>query len=193
MNRFLFPYAYEIAIFGGVQQTTRMNYIPMFGENLLTYEPGKPVHYEGADVDYDAIAPKYQAMTTAEQAQARMDLEKAMDENIEALTDAFDRGDKAEFLRILFAYEAEEEKRPEYILYRAAWDIWQKALEDGTGLDTAMTEWCKTSPEFQALSADKQDDEKEWFTAKVVFYDQGLSFCVDQGNRALFEDILASR
>lgn len=193
MNRFLFPYAYEIAVFGGVQQTTRMFYIPMFCENLLNYKPGVPVRLEGADVDYDEIAPKYQAMTTAEQSQARMDLEKAMDENVDALTDAFDRGDKAEFLRILFAYEAEPEKKPDYILYQNAWDIWQKALKDGAGLDTAMTEWCKTSPEFQALDADKQVEEKEWFAAKVAFYDKGLSFCVEQGNRTLFEDILASR
>lgn len=193
MNRFLFPYAYEIAVFGGVQQTTRMFYIPMFCENLLNYKPGVPVRMEGADVDYDAIAPKYQAMSAAEQAQARIDLEKAMDENIEALTDAFDRCDKAEFLRILFAYEAEPEKRPDFILYRNAWDIWQKALKDGTSLDAAMNEWCKTSAEFAALDADKQAEEKEWFAAKVVFYDQGLSFCVDQGNRDLFESVLASR
>ena len=39
----------------------------------------------------------------------------------------------------------------------------------------------------------QKEQENQWYTAKVVSYDQGLRYCRLTGNRSLFEALLMSR
>lgn len=166
----------------------------MFCENLSTYDPDKPISYIGAEVDYDALAPVWQAMTPSEQAEAKILYKNATQATYDQITAARRENNKAAFYLALLGYVAPEKApAPDYVLYRNAWDIWAKANEDGTTLETAKNAWCEASAEWASLSDEDKVKENQWFAEKVVGYDQGLKYCVMTGNKDLFMDVLATR
>lgn len=166
----------------------------MFCENLSTYQPGKPVTYSGANVDYDELAPIWNSMSVTEQGEAKILYKNATQATYDQITAARRENNKAAFYLALLGYVAPEKApAPDYVLYRNAWDIWEKANTDGTDLETAKNAWCETSDEWAALSDEDKEKENQWFAEKVVGYDQGLKYCVMTGNKDLFMDVLATR
>lgn len=166
----------------------------MFCENLSTHQAGKPVSYSGANVDYDELAPIWNSMSVTEQGEAKILYKNATQATYDQITAARRENNKAAFYLALLGYVAPEKApAPDYVLYRNAWDIWEKANADGTDLETAKNAWCETSAEWAALSDEDKVKENQWFDEKVVGYDQGLKYCVMTGNKDLFMDVLATR
>lgn len=166
----------------------------MFCENLSTYQTGKPVSYNGADVDYDELAPIWNSMSVTEQGEAKILYKNATQATYDQITAARRENNKAAFYLALLGYVAPEKApAPDYVLYRNAWDIWDKAEADGTDLQTAKAAYIEAMESWADLTDGEKDAENAWFDAKVVPYDQGLKYARLTGNRALFEAVLATR
>ena len=193
MKTILLTAAWEIFDLAGVQGVDIGVARDMFCENLSTWAEGQPLHYEGAKADYAELAPIWQGMSGEEQAEAKTLYHQATQAQYKAITTAYREGDKAAFYQALLSFAAEETKKPAYLLYAHAWDIWDKADAEGISLAEAKAAYIETLPEWANLTDGEKAAENAWFDAKVVTYDQGLKYARGTGNRALFEAVLAAR
>lgn len=166
----------------------------MFVANLNNYGIEGAEFYPGADVDYEALSAQWKALTPAEQANEKIALRQFMADHIEDIIETRKVGSKAKYYDIILNYVVPEgPKAPDYLLYKNAWEIWDKANKDGTDLTTAKDAYVETLEGWSDLTDEKKAEENEWFSFTVAPYDKGLIYAYDSGNRALFESILATR
>lgn len=192
MNRFLINYMWEmldVAKANGVDVGVGRD---MFVANLNNFGIEGAEFYAGAEkMDYEAASEQWKAMSLKEQADAKTAAKKAMQDNYEALTAARREGDTAAFYRVLATYDLPEVKEPTYLLYKNAWEIWDKAAEDGTDLTTAKDAYVETLEGWADLTDEEKEAENEWFTAHVTASDRNLVYARTANNRVLFDGILA--
>lgn len=193
MKQILLTSAWEIFTLGSVQGVDIGVARDMFCENLATYQPGQPVHYDGADVDYDALAPLWQGMDTAAQGEAKTLYTRATREKYQELTAACRAKDRAAFYLALLSYEAPQDEKKQPFLLSYAWDCWDCAEKMGVDLMAGKDAFVAQLPGWEALTEQQKEQENQWYAAKVVSYDQGLQYCRLTGNRSLFEALLMSR
>lgn len=193
MNRFLINCAWDILDLGKANHVDNGVARDMFCENLSTFGTDAFPNYPGADVDYAALSKAWQAMDKAEQADAKISCANFMRDCYDEISETRRAGSPAKFYDIAAHYEAEEQAKPDYLLYTHAWDIWDKAEADGTDLVTAQKAYVETLEGWGNLSEGQQADEAAWFASKVVGYDKGLQYARLTDDRALFERVLASR
>ena len=193
MNRFLINCAWDIMDLGKANGVDNSVARDMFCENLATFGTDAFPNYPGAEVDYAALSAAWQAMDKAEQADAKISCANFMKDCYDAISETRRVGSPAKFYDIAAHYEAEEQAKPNYLLYTHAWDIWDKAETDGTDLVTAQKAYVETLEGWGNLSREEQAEEADWFALKVAPYDKGLQYARLTGDRVLFESILASR
>ena len=193
MNKFLAQYAWEIMDLGKANHVDNGVARDMFVANLNNYGVEGAEFYPGADVDYAALSEQWKAMSAQEQGDARVACANLMKDCYEELSKARRENDMSAYYRIIINYEAQEQEKPNYILYTHAWDIWDKAEADGTDLVTAQKAYVETLEGWGNLSEAQQADEAAWFALKVAPYDKGLQYARLTGDRDLFESILATR
>lgn len=193
MEKFLLNYAWEIMDLAKEQHIETQYAVDMFCENLLTYEKGKPVHYDGAAVDYDLVAPKFVELGFDGQADAKIAFKNMHHDLYDTITKCRRENDKLTFYSAIANYQMEEKPMPDLFLFNNAWDIWNDAEANGISLTEAKDKFIEASDTFNGFADSKKKQESEWFDAKVVSYDMGLKYARMTGNRSLFESILASR
>ena len=193
MKTILLTSAWEIFTLGSVQGVDIGVARDMFCENLSTYQPGQPVHYDGAGADYSALAPLWQEMDTAAQGEAKTRYTQATKAKYQEITAAYRAKDRAAFYLALLTFEAPENKGESPFLLRYAWDCWDCAEKMGVDLTAGKDAFVAQLPGWTQLSEAQKEQENQWYDAKVVPYDQGLRYCRLTGNRTLFEELLMSR
>ena len=193
MNRFLINCAWDIMDLGKANHVDNSVARDMFVENLATYGTDAFPNYPGAEVDYAALSAAWNAMDKTEQADAKIACANFMKDCYDEISETRRVGSPAKFYDIAAHYEAEEQAKPNYLLYTHAWDIWDKAETDGTDLVTAQKAYVETLEGWGNLSREEQAEEADWFALKVAPYDKGLQYARLTGDRVLFESILASR
>ena len=194
MNRFLINYAWDILDLGQINHVDNSVARDMFCENLSTYGTDAYPGYPGADVDYAAVSAAWQAMSPEDQAEAKRACGSFMRDCYDDISETRRVGSLAKFLDIAAHYDmVPEEAAPDLLLYRHAWDIWDKADAEGITLAQAKDQFVEGLEGWGNLSEAQKAEEADWFAAKVVGYDKGLQYARLTGDRALFESILASR
>ena len=193
MNRFLINCAWDIMDLGKANHVDNSVARDMFVENLATFGTGAFPNYPGAEVDYAALSAAWKVLSDSEQADAKISCANFMKDCYDAISETRRVGSPAKFYDIAAHYEAEEQAKPNYLLYTHAWDIWDKAETDGTDLVTAQKAYVETLEGWGNLSREEQAEEADWFALKVAPYDKGLQYARLTGDRVLFESILASR
>ena len=193
MNRFLINCAWDIMDLGKANHMDNSVARDMFVENLSTFGTDAFPNYPGADVDYAALCKAWQAMDKTEQAAAKISCANFMKDCSDEISETRRVGSPAKFYDIAAHYEAEEQAKPNYLLYTHAWDIWDKAEADGTDLVTAQKAYVETLEGWGDLTDERKQAGADWFALKVAPYDKGLQYARLTGDRALFESILASR
>lgn len=192
MNRFLINYMWEmldVARANGVDVGVGRD---MFVANLNNFGIEGAEFYPGAEnMDYETASEQWKAMPLKEQAEARTAAKKAFQDNYKELTAARGAGDTAAFYRILATYDLPEVEEPTYLLYKNAWEIWDKAAEDGTDLTTAKDAYVETLEGWSDLTDEEKEAENEWFAAHVTADDRNLVYARTANNRVLFDGILA--
>ena len=194
MNRFLINCAWDIMDLGKANHVDNSVARDMFCENLSTYGTDAYPAYPGAEVDYAALSAAWNAMDKTEQADAKIACANFMKDCYDEISETRRVGSPARFYDIAAHYELPpEDKRPTYLLFPHAWDIWDKAEADGTDLVTAQKAYVETLEGWDELSREEQAEEADWFALKVAPYDKGLQYARLTDDRALFESVLASR
>ena len=193
MNRFLINCAWDILDLGKANHVDNSVARDMFVENLATYGTDAFPNYPGAEVDYAALSAAWNAIDKTEQADAKISCANFMKDCYDAISETRRVGSPAKFYDIAAHYEAEEQAKPNYLLYTHAWDIWDKAEADGTELVIAQKAYVETLEGWGDLTDEQKQAEADWFALKVAPYDKGLQYARLTGDRALFESILASR
>ena len=194
MNRFLINCAWDILDLGKANHVDNSVARDMFCENLSTYGTDAYPAYPGAEVDYAALSAAWNAMDKTEQADAKIACANFMKDCYDEISETRRVGSPARFYDIAAHYELPpEDKRPTYLLFPHAWDIWDKAEADGTDLVTAQKAYVETLEGWDELSREEQAEEADWFALKVAPYDKGLQYARLTDDRALFESVLASR
>lgn len=192
MNRFLINYMWEmldVARANGVDVGVGRD---MFVANLNNFGIEGAEFYPGAEnMDYETASAQWKEMPLKEQAEARTAAKKAFQDNYKELTAARGAGDTAAFYRILATYDLPEVEEPTYLLYKNAWEIWDKAAEDGTDLATAKDAYVETLEGWSDLTDEEKEAENDWFAAHVTADDRNLVYARTAGNRVLFDGILA--
>ena len=192
MNRFLINYMWEmldVARANGVDVGVGRD---MFVANLNNFGIEGAEFYPGAEnMDYETASAQWKEMPLKEQAEARTAAKKAFQDNYKELTAARGAGDTAAFYRILATYDLPEVEEPTYLLYKNAWEIWDKAAEDGTDLATAKDAYVETLAGWSDLTDEEKEAENDWFAAHVTADDRNLVYARTAGNRVLFDGILA--
>ena len=176
----------------------------MFCENLETYVPGEPVHYEGADVDYATLSSQWKAFTAEEKANAKISFNKMWRDNRKELGETRRVGSRAKFEDIVMHWDRDwEPKEPDYLLYTYAYQIFGNAVQDEIDILVARDEFIAN---WEAEDNDSQDakkwknftetqkkEEKDWFERNVVLYDGGLMYAYETSDRSLFRSVLCNR
>ncbi|HIR84544.1 MAG TPA: hypothetical protein IAA56_04310 [Candidatus Galloscillospira excrementavium] len=193
MNRFLINCAWDIMDLGKANHVDNSVARDMFVENLATFGTGAFPNYPGAEVDYAALSAAWKVLSDSEQADAKISCANFMRDCYDEISETRRAGSPAKFYDIAAHYEAEEQAKPDYLLYTHAWDIWDKAETDGTDLVTAQKAYVETLEGWGNLSREEQAEEADWFALKVAPYDKGLQYARLTDDRALFEAILATR
>lgn len=192
MNRFLINYAWDIMDLGKANGVDNGVARDMFVENLNTFGTDAYPGYGGADVDYAALSRQWKAMSPEDQAAAKTACKDFMTDCYEEISETRRVGSLAKFLDIAAEYEIPEEAPAEEHLLRGhAWDIWDKADAEGLTLAQARDAYVETIPEWAALTAERQEAERQWFDWAVAPYDKNLQYARNTDNRALFESLLA--
>lgn len=193
MNRFLINYLWaimDVAKANGVDVGVGRD---MFVANLNNYGIDGAEFYAGADyVDYETASAQWKAMSAAEQAEAKTAAKNCMTDNYEELTEARRVGSRAKFDDIIASYEMPKVKEPTYLLYKNAWEIWDKAKKDGTDLITAKDAYVETLEGWSDLTNEEKAAENEWFSAHVSEDDKNLIYAYTAGNRLLFDGLIAA-
>lgn len=173
----------------------------MFVANLNNYGVEGAEFYEGADVDYETLSAEWKAMTPEEQAEEKTYIAKIMKENYEALSECRRNGDEAGYYAvILTAEQPEPPVAPDYVLYRHAWEIYDRAIVDGISVEDAEAAFISEleadgNTDADAViwvgyTEDKKQEEKDWFSFNVLTDDRNLAYAYKANNKALFEAIL---
>lgn len=194
MNRFLINYAWDIMDLGKANHVDNGVARDMFCENLTTFGTGAFPDYPGAEVDYAALSKQWKAMGPSGQAAAKTACKDFMTDCYDEISETRRVGSPAKFYDIVTSYQVPAvAPKPDYLLYTHAWDIWDKAEADGTDLVTAQKAYVETLEGWGNLSDKQRAEEEAWFANNVAAYDKGLQYARLTGDRALFENILASR
>lgn len=165
----------------------------MFVANLNNYGIEGAEFYEGADVDYEALSAQWKSLSEAEQGEEKVLLRKFMQDYVQDVIAARADNDKAKYYEIVLNYQPETTEKPQYYLFEKAWDVWAKATEDGTDLMTALDAVLADDPTWAAFDDARKQMETQWFSYAVASYDKGLIYAYENGNKALFNSILATR
>lgn len=192
MNRFLLNYLWDmmdVAKANGVDVGVGRD---MFVANLNNCGVAGAEFYAGAEsVDYATASAQWKALTSKEQADAKTAAKDCMTENYEDLTEARRVGSRAKFYDIVAHYIAPTATEPTYLLYKNAWEIWDKAAEDGVSLTVAKDAYVETLEGWDGLTEAQKAEENNWFAAHVTAGDRNLVYARTAGNRLLFDGILA--
>lgn len=191
MNRFLINYIWDIMDIGAYQKVDNSVARDMFVTNLNNHGVEGAEFYAGAAMDYEKPSEQWKAMSAEEQAQAKTDCKNCMQDCYKDLVEARKKGDSNAFYATLAAYNAPEAVKPTYLLYKNAWEIWDKAAEDGTDLATAKDAYVETLEGWGDLTDEERNAENDWFAAHVTSDDRNLVYARTAGNRVLFDGILA--
>ena len=192
MNRFLINYMWAML---DVAKANRVDVgvgRDMFVANLNNYGIDGAEFYPGADyVDYATASAQWKAMSPAEQAEAKISAKNCMQENAKDLIEARGVGSRAYFDDIIAFYDMPKTEEPTYLLYKNAWEIWDKALNDGTSLATAKDAYVEALAGWGDLTDEEKAAENDWFAAHVTAGDRNLEYAYTANNRLLFDGLLA--
>ena len=175
----------------------------MFVENLETYVPGEPVHYDSGDTDYAKLAPIWRSYTSEQKADAKVTFRNFWRDNRDELTEARRVGSRAKFEDIAFHYTyVDDSVLPDYALAMDAYVIAKDAYDNGKDILVARDEHIANVLEKGETEAAKKwaieseymhEDEKVWFEARVSLQDFGLVYGLMNSDKAFFDSVLASR
>ena len=165
----------------------------MFVANLNNYGVEGAEFYEGASVDYSAIAPIWQAMDTNAQGNARVECKQFMLDYADAQSDARKKGETINFYEYMLEWQPTTQGPPQYYLYTIAWEIYDKAMKEETELNATMEAYVADDATWNSFDEARKTEERNWFSYHVVSWDKGLEYAYETNNRTLFDDILASR
>ena len=204
MNRFLINYAWEICELSKAQNVDMSTAPLMFCENLETYVEGEPVHYAGADVDYAVASAQWKAFTDEEKANAKIAFNNMWRDNRKELGETRRVGSRAKFEDIVMHWDRDiEPKEPDYVLYRASYQIFDNAVKGGIDIISARDEYVayleseentqKDARVWKEYDDAKRQEEKDWFERNVTLYDKGLMYAYETKDRPLFRSILCDR
>ena len=165
----------------------------MFVANLNNYGIEGAEFYEGADVDYSVIAPIWQSMTSAEKGNAKVECRQFMLDYADASSDARKKGETLSVYEYMVEWKPASEGAPNIYLYTIAWEIYDKAMTDGTDLNETMEAYVADDATWNSFDEERKQLEREWFSYRVVSWDQALEYAYNTNNRDLFDSVLTSR
>lgn len=195
--------AWEIADLSKAQGVDMSVAPDMFCENLATYVPGEPVHYEGADVDYDLLSKIWNdEMTDEDRANAKIQFRHMWADNREILGECRRNGSRSRFDEICFNYTyVDDVPAPDYCLYRGSYKCYRSHLADGITLAQARDNYIAELEAgdsgdalvWQSRNAQQKEDEIAWYDRVIVDYDMGLKYFAQQGNEPAFLSVAKNR
>ena len=184
------PAIFEIGQYNHVDNSVARD---MFVANLNNYGVEGAEFYEGASVDYSVLAPTWQAMPFEEQANAKVECRQFMLDYQDARGKARKEGEELNLYEFMVEWKPVKEEAPNIYLYTIAWEIYNKAMTDGTDLNETMEAYVADDATWNSFTDDRKKAEREWFSYNVVSWDQSLEYAYKTNNRTLFDGILASR
>ena len=204
MNRFLVTYMWEICDLSSVQNVDMSVAPDMFCQNLVDYNEMRGIPYDGAEVDYSALAPLWAEMSPEDQADAKTTFRKVWRENFDVLTKARRENDQATFEKC--AFEAIVDTgvvEPDYVLFRGAFQCFDDAMKNNITITEARDNYIakleeedntiKDARTWKAYPDSMKATEKNWYDAHVVTYDKGLIYAYKTNDRPMFRAILSTR